>query len=121
MNKELLMMINEARDENEACKRFVNDYENNPDREVKSGDKIRYFFNKRNLTLGEAEKIIGWTGGTISSSSHQRNNEVDEVLSYLMNVPVNELRLKSSSTKKLTMKDVAKKLRKLANEIENNC
>lgn len=120
-------IINLPRPVNPTLQHFVDDYENNKNRDVKPNDKIRYFFSKRNLTFGEAEFILDLPGGSISSAAHQKLETVDQVLSQVMGVPIDELRLKpkkkrvpSIAEREENLKNVIKKLRKLADDLENH-
>ena len=110
---------------NPILQRFCDEYENDETREIKPNDKIRYFFSKRNYTLGEAEEIMGLPGGSISASAHQKSEKVDTFLSLITDIPINELRFKhrrkrtpSIAEREDRLKKFAERLREMADFID---
>lgn len=121
---EISLIINQPRFTNDRLERFVIEYETVKNREIKKTDKIRYFFSKRNVTFGELAALLEVNASSIGVGS----SRTDSMIAYLMRAPVNEIYVQPSrklspsiSERELKLKNAANKLRKLADELENNC
>jgi hypothetical protein len=106
--------------DDQVC-RFVEKYEQDPDRFTGSNQKIRYEANKRGFTLGELEVLLKLTGGTISNASQNRNERTDAILSLFFGIPQDELRTAPTGTptsRTAKIKKIVSLMRKLADELE---
>lgn len=106
---------------------YVKSYELRPGYYNSQRDRIRYLASKRNLTLNTLESLLGLSGGSIANSSSSTNHRVDALLSAFFNVPVSDFRsLKRYRTagekpEQIDLKSLAKKLRKLADDVDKCC
>lgn len=106
--------------DDQVC-RFVEKYEQDPDRFTGSNQKIRYEANKRGFTLGELEAVLGLSSGTISNASQNRNERTDAILSLFFGIPQDELRTVPTGTptsRTAKIKKIVALMRNLANELE---
>lgn len=108
---------------NEKLKSFIKKYEKFPENYQRQCDRIRYLCSRRNMTLNEVETVFNLKGGTISASSATTNHKVDAYLSRFFSVPISDFRNLSRyhkiKKKKIDVEKVIKKLRKLADDLEN--